>query len=98
MEGLADPPPGSTLLPSSSTWDPLILTPLRYLIGFSCGANLCIHYLATSGSECPFIAAGSVSNGYDIWHGSGLLRDNDRINDGIAAQFLKSVLEQVCGR
>ena len=36
-----------------------------------------------------------VSNGYDIWHGSGLLRDNDRINDGIAAQFLKSVLEQV---
>ena len=33
-----------------------------YLIGFSCGANLCIHYLATSGEECPFIAAGSVSH------------------------------------
>ena len=33
-----------------------------FLIGFSCGANLCIHYLATSGEDCPFIAAGSVSD------------------------------------
>ena len=41
----------------------------KYLIGFSCGANLAINYLAHVGNSSPFIASASVSNGYNILKG-----------------------------
>ena len=41
----------------------------KYMIGFSCGANLAINYLAHVGKSSPFIASASVSNGYNILKG-----------------------------
>jgi predicted alpha/beta-fold hydrolase len=61
----------------------------KYLIGFSCGANLAVNYLAHVGPECPFLATASVSNGYDI------LAATDRMGPvarGVSAQFLKDLL------
>jgi predicted alpha/beta-fold hydrolase len=66
----------------------------KYMIGFSCGANLAINYLEHMGTDNPFIASCSISNGYDIWQGTTILRRRDPICDGVACQFLKDLLGQ----
>lgn len=63
----------------------------KYLIGFSCGANLGIKYIATS-EKNPFIATASISNGYNIHEGSKILSETSPVCDGIATQFLKDIL------
>lgn len=63
----------------------------KYLIGFSCGANLGIKFIATSKNN-PFIATASISNGYDIDSGTKLVSENSPICDGIVTQFLKDIL------
>ena len=52
----------------------------KFLIGFSCGANLAVNYLAHSDASCPFIATASVSNGYDIYHGEHVLTETLQIS------------------
>jgi predicted alpha/beta-fold hydrolase len=47
--------------------------------------------LAHVGAACPFIAAASVSNGYDIEAGTAVMGATAR---GVTAQFLKDVLVQ----
>ena len=64
----------------------------KYMIGFSCGANLMVNYLALPGGSGDFILSASVSNGYDIYGGTKYLKENDRVCDGILASFLKDIL------
>jgi predicted alpha/beta-fold hydrolase len=63
----------------------------KYMIGFSCGANLGIKFIATSKNN-PFIATASISNGYDIDSGTKLISETSPICDGLATQFLKGIL------
>jgi predicted alpha/beta-fold hydrolase len=65
----------------------------KYMIGFSCGANLLVKYLSQD-IDIPFKASASISNGYQIYRGTSLLKQNDRICDGIVTQFLKDILKQ----
>ncbi|KAG1668427.1 hypothetical protein FOA52_015957 [Chlamydomonas sp. UWO 241] len=69
----------------------------KFLIGFSCGANLCISYLAHAGASSPFIAAASVSNGYDIMHGTSCLR-SDPVLDTLSAGMLREGVLKRKGR
>jgi predicted alpha/beta-fold hydrolase len=61
----------------------------KYLIGFSCGANLAINYIS---SYPTFIASASISNVYNIFDASRLLSEKSPICDGIVTQFLKDIL------
>ncbi|GAX81136.1 hypothetical protein CEUSTIGMA_g8570.t1 [Chlamydomonas eustigma] len=63
----------------------------KYLIGLSCGANLAVQYIARAGSSSPFLATASVSNGYNIYEGSAILK-KDPIVDGLATQMLRDIL------
>jgi abhydrolase domain-containing protein 1/3 len=63
----------------------------KYMIGFSCGANLGIKYISSSKNN-PFIATASISNGYDIDRGTKLVSETSPICDGIVTQFLKGIL------
>jgi predicted alpha/beta-fold hydrolase len=63
----------------------------KYMIGFSCGANLGIKFIATSKNN-PFIATASISNGYDIDSGTKLLSGTSPICDGLVAQKVKDLL------
>jgi len=65
----------------------------KYMIGFSCGANLLVKYLSQN-INIPFKASASISNGYQIYRGTMLLKQNDRIGDGIVTQFLKDILKE----
>jgi predicted alpha/beta-fold hydrolase len=61
----------------------------KYLIGFSCGANLAINYIS---KYSTFIATASVSNVYNIFEASRLLSETSSVCDGIVSQFLKDIL------
>lgn len=61
----------------------------KYLIGFSCGANLVINYISRYST---FLASASISNVYNIYEASTLLSEKSRICDGIVTQFLKDIL------
>lgn len=61
----------------------------KYLIGFSCGANLAIKYISEFST---FIATASVSNVYNIFESSRLLSETSPICDAIVSQFLKDIL------
>lgn len=63
----------------------------KYLIGFSCGANLLINYISKFPYN-PFIGCASVSNGYHIYDGTKILSEKSPICDGIVSQFLKDIL------
>lgn len=91
--------PGSKLFPKHVNMDDMeavtyhisCLFPIasKFLIGFSCGANLAVHYLTKY--ECEFVAGVSISNGFDIFNGTKLLAQ-DSVCDGIITQFLKDIL------
>jgi len=66
----------------------------KFLIGFSCGGNLAVNYIASMVPN-PFIATVSISNGYDIWKGVNLLK-SDWVADSMSNQFLKSMLTPAC--
>jgi predicted alpha/beta-fold hydrolase len=63
----------------------------KYLIGFSCGANLAINYISR---YTTFIASASVSNVYNIFDSARLLSETSPICDGIVSQFLKDILSR----
>lgn len=108
--------PGNKLFPKHVNMDDMdavvqyidYLYPMstKFLIGFSCGANLAVKYLSYISERCSQFSAGvSINNGYDIFRGTKLLADNDKICDGIVTQFLKDILvdgrlnevKQMCG-
>lgn len=60
----------------------------KYLVGFSCGANLAINYLAEVGMSSPFVSSIAVCNGYNILE---LTKTNKYFNK-IATGFLKDML------
>jgi predicted alpha/beta-fold hydrolase len=45
----------------------------KYLVGFSCGGNLAINYLAHHQTN-PFLLTVAICNGYDIYNGTRLLK------------------------
>lgn len=61
----------------------------KYLIGFSCGANLAINYVS---KYATFVASASVSNVYNIFDAARILSKKSPICDGIVTQFLKDIL------
>jgi predicted alpha/beta-fold hydrolase len=66
-----------------------------HIVGFSCGGNLLINFIADEEGLPPNLGACvSVGNGYQINEGTRLLRGRDNVCDGIVTQFLKSVLEE----
>ena len=69
----------------------------KYLIGFSCGANLAVHYLATAGDANPFIGSASISNGFDIMNGTTILKGKNKTNAGLAAQVMYHKQQVKCG-
>lgn len=62
----------------------------KYLIGFSCGANLAINYVSRYNT---FKATASISNVYNIFDSARLL-ESSPICDGIVSQFLKDILSR----
>jgi hypothetical protein len=48
----------------------------KYLVGFSCGGNLAINYIAKRANTHPFLATVSIGNGFDLWTGTNLLMSN----------------------
>lgn len=66
---------------------------IKFLIGFSAGANLAINYIAKNQVDNPFTATISISNGYDIYKGTELLAKKT-VCDGIVSQFLKDILSK----
>ena len=63
----------------------------KYLIGFSCGANLLINYISKYHHN-PFIGGASISNGYNIYKGTKILSEKSPVCDCIVSQFLKDIL------
>ena len=59
----------------------------KYLVGFSCGANLAVRYIAKHPKV--FLAAASVCNGYDIWNLNTLRPEANKLG----AKYLKDVLK-----
>jgi predicted alpha/beta-fold hydrolase len=55
---------------------------------------LAINYLEHVGTQSPFVAAASISNGYDILKGTTILRGKDAVCDGVVTQFIKDILMQ----
>jgi predicted alpha/beta-fold hydrolase len=62
----------------------------KFLVGFSCGANLAINYI--SKHVGIFKSCISISNGYDIHTGVNLLVKNSPICDGIICQTFKKLI------
>lgn len=60
-----------------------------FLVGFSCGANLAVNYIAKH--KKPYQAAISISNGYNIYKGTKIL-ENNIIAKGIVTSFIQDVL------
>jgi predicted alpha/beta-fold hydrolase len=61
-----------------------------FLVGFSCGGNLAINYVA---KYCkPYEACVSICNGYNIYEGTKILQDKNSICAGVVASFLQDVL------
>ena len=65
----------------------------KFLVGFSCGGNLAINYLAHVGKDSPFKAAVVVSNGYNILVGAEVLKKNKYFNN-VATNFMKDLLKE----
>lgn len=63
----------------------------KFLVGFSCGANLAINYISKFQNHI-FAASVSVSNGYDIWNGTNILKKN-KMAMFVATQFLLDLLK-----
>jgi len=64
----------------------------KYLVGFSCGANLAIHYIVKHPEM--FKATVSICNGYDIWKLNELLLAHHPATNKLAARFLQDVLKR----
>lgn len=62
----------------------------KFLVGFSCGANLGVNYISKHKDD--FTCCVSISNGYNIKEGTHLLAKYSPICDGIVCQFLKDIL------
>ena len=67
-------------------------SPKKYLVGFSCGGNLAINYLAHVGDASPFVSAVSVCNGFNIFLGTHQLKQERKYFSKIATNFLKDLL------